>query len=415
MPRSRLIFFVIIGAAVVVVIAAGVISPALQSANVSQSSTATAQYVKDNIVTIRVSYGTEKELWFADAVKRFADANPNIRIDRVGEGSMESYEGLSQITDTSTSVSVTGSGNEPIPAVWSPASTIQVNLLNAASQKSLNRDLAVSCKRLVLSPLVIMVWSDRAKVFENYYKDKGGITLANLYDALDPNGKVKGKWEALGGSGNWGLIKIGHTDPMRSNSGVMGLVALANNFYQTTSALKVAQITDDKFQNYLNVLEQAVTRPLINSTGNFANDVIVKGPASYDFVIVYEALAIENYQNAVGKQGQSLRIIYPEYNLYSDHPLCLIDHPSITAAQKDVAKKFQDFLLTTDIQRLALQYGFRPADPSVPIFGGGQTDSFDSPDLKSAGVSNDVGQEIQIPDGNAISNLLRVWRQNSGS
>src|SRR5579871_2127583 len=217
MARSRLIFFVIIGAAVVVVIAVGVISPALQNQNLSQSATSTAQYVRDNIVTIRVSYGTEKELWFADAVKRFTDANPNIRIDRVGEGSMDSYEGLSQVKDTDTKVSVTGSGTEPIPAVWSPASTIQVNLLNAASQNSINRDLAINCKRLVLSPLVLMVWSDRAKAFASYYKDKGGITLANLYDALDPNGKIKGKWEALGGSPNWGLIKIGHTDPQRSN------------------------------------------------------------------------------------------------------------------------------------------------------------------------------------------------------
>lgn len=415
MPRSRLIFFVIIGVAVVVVIAAGVISPTLNTLNQTQSTTATAQYIKENIVTIRVSYGTEKELWFSEAVKRFEAANPNVRIDRVGEGSMESYEGLSLVKDTDTNVSVAGSGTEPIPAVWSPASTIQVNLLNAASKNSLNRDLAVSCKRLVLSPLVIMVWADRAKAFETYYKDKGGISLPNLYDALDPNGKVKGKWEALGGNANWGLIKIGHTDPMRSNSGVMGLVAMANNFYQTTSAVKVAQITDDKFQNFLSVIEQAVTRPLINSTGNFANDVIVKGPASYDFVIVYEALGIENYQNAVGKQGQPLRIIYPQYNLYSDHPLCLIDHPSITAAQKDTARKFQDFLLTTDIQRLALQYGFRPADPSVPVFGGGQTDNFDSPDLKAAGVSADIGQEVQIPDGNTVSQLLAVWRRNAGS
>src|SRR5258708_1112406 len=245
MARSRLIFFVIIGAAVLVVIAAGVISPALRNVNETQSSTATAQYVKDNFVTIRVSYGTEKEKWFTDAVARFEEANTNIRIDGVGEGSVDAYEGLSQVKDTSTTISVTGSGTEPMPALWSPGSTIQVNLLNAASQISLNRELAINCKRLVLSPMVIMVWSDRAKVFENYYKDKGGITFANLYDALDPNGKIKGKWDALGGDASWGLIKIGHTDPMRSNGGVMALVLMANNFYQKTTAPKVPDITAD--------------------------------------------------------------------------------------------------------------------------------------------------------------------------
>src|SRR5262249_34223518 len=291
------------------------------------------------------------------------------------------------------------SNKDPIPAVWSPASTIQVNLLNAASKNSVNRDLAISCKRLVLSPLVMMIWEDRAKVFETYYKDKGGITLANLYDALSAK-DINAKWDKLGGKTTWGLIKVGHTNPMTSNSGVMALLAYANNYYQTTRAVTVAEVLDDKFVEWMSTIERAVSTPLIDSTGTFVNDVIVKGPASYDFVIAYEALAIENYKNAVGKQGQTLRIIYPTFNLYSDHPLCLIDHPSITQRQRDAALKFQAFLLSPDIQKLASTYGFRPADPSIPTFG--PDSAFDAPELKAAGVGPDIGQEMQIPDGNTI-------------
>src|SRR5262249_34436405 len=154
-----------------------------------------------------------------------------------------------------------------------------------------------------VSPLVIVVWADRAAAFENYYKDKGGITFDNLYDALHSD-TIKGSWSAIGGSSKWGLIKIGHTDPETSNSGVMDLLAMANNYYKRTTPLKVEDITDQAFVDWMSTIEKAVTTPLISSTGTFVNDVIIKGPASYDFIIAYEALAIENYKNAEGKQGQ---------------------------------------------------------------------------------------------------------------
>jgi hypothetical protein len=407
MSRSRLVFFVIIGAAILVVVGVTLISPQLQNLSASQSATATAQYTRDNITTIRVSYGTEKERWFKDAVARFQAANPAIKIELVGQGSMEGYLALSQATDANPTL---GRG-EQMPTLYSPASSIQVNLLNSVTKNSLSRDLAVDCKRLVISPTVIMVWEDRAKVFDTYYKDKGGITFANLIAALDPQGEINGKWEKLGGSSRWGLIKVGHTHPMESNSGTMILITLANNFYQKVGAVSVAEITDDKFVNWLKIVEQAVTVPLIRSTGLLADDVIAKGPASYDFVLVYEALAIEHYKNAVGRHGQPLRIVYPTFNMYTDHPLCVIDHPAITQRQREAAHKFQEFLLTPEIQKLALTYGWRPGDPTIPIFGAGS--AFDSADLKTAGVSADVGQELRVPDGNTINQLLTVWRRNA--
>jgi ABC-type sulfate transport system substrate-binding protein len=125
--------------------------------------------------------------------------------------------------------------------------------------------------------------------------------------------------------------------------------------------------------------------------------------------VVYEALAIEHFKNAVGRTGQQLRIVYPAYNLYSDHPLCLIDHPSITTAQRDVARRFQSYLLSDEIQRLALNYGYRPANLSIALFGGNTP--FDDVDLKAAGLKADIGQELVIPSGDTITTLIEVWRR----
>jgi ABC-type sulfate transport system substrate-binding protein len=149
---------------------------------------------------------------------------------------------------------------------------------------------------------------------------------------------------------------------------------------------------------------------LRSSSGTLMEDYVAKGPGSYDFVFVYEALAIEYFDKVIGRAGQALRIVYPQYNLYSDHPLCLIDHPAITAAQRDAAHEFQDFLLSPEIQKLALTYGFRPSDLNIPIFGTGT--AFDKDALKTAGISANVGQEIAIPDGDTINNLLTQWRRN---
>ena len=411
MSRSRLAFLAIIGIAVLVVVVAVVLKPIVDKSTQDQAVNSTSQYIKTNITTIKIVYGTEKEEWFQDAITRFKQANPDVNIDLDGEGSMDSYQALNQLTPQSTSiVKLSSARDNDIPTAWSPASTIQVNLLNSSNQ--MNSDhLATNCKNLVLSPLVILVWDDRAKALTDHYS--GDVTFDNLVDALDPAGKIKDTWGNLGGSAqaNWGLIKIGHTDPRKSNSGVMMLVAAANNKFKTVKAVTSEQVTGQDFQNYLTILESGLSQTPAASTGTFTNDVIAKGPSAYDVVIVYEALGIENFDNAKGRQQQGLHFYYPPYNLYSDHPFCIIDHPGVTDKQRAAAQKLQDFLLSTDIQRLALKYGFRPADTSIPVFSTDPNVQTDFDRLKSAGISANIGQLVQIPDGPTINNLLAVWQR----
>jgi hypothetical protein len=412
------VFFVIIGVAVIFVAVVGVLNPILNQANISASQTAvlaaptlTYQALRANVTTIKMIYGTEKELWLRDAVQQFQAKNPDVFVDLDGEGSMDAYQVLSQLTPTSTSVGKLSSARDnDIPAVWSPASQIQVNLLNGANQMN-NQSFATSCKNLVLSPLVIMAWEDRATAFTKKYTD--GITFDNLYAALDPKGDVQDNWAKLGGNANWGLIKLGHTDPRKSNSGIMMLVAMANNKYKVTKPVNGGQVADPTFQEYIQVIETGLSQPLISSTGTFTNDVISKGPAAYDIVVAYEALAIENFENARGRQGQTLKVFYPPFNLYSDHPMCMIDHPGISGKQKEAAQRLQDFLLSSDIQKLALKYGFRPSDTSIPIFSTDVNSQTDFDKYKTLGISNDIGQLITVPDGPTINNLLSVWQKNA--
>ncbi|PJF30711.1 MAG: hypothetical protein CUN51_06925 [Candidatus Thermofonsia Clade 1 bacterium] len=403
MPRSRIIFLAILGISIVIVAIIALnnqpVSPEVQAQRNLTATAVARNVLLANTTTIIVNYGTEKEIWLKEAAARFEAQHPNIKVELVGQGSMDAYRELSTIRDDSN----TYMRGKPIPTLWTPGGRLQVALLNT----DYGRDLAVDCKDLVLSPLAFIIWEDRAKVLEAYYKDRGGITFDNLEDAL--SAEKGGRWSELGGDPNWGLLKIGYTDPNKSNGGFMFLMALTHEYLDRTSAATVAELINPDYAEYVRRVALAVSQASGASSGTLMRKFINEGPASYDMVILHEALAIEFAQIAVSRQGQGLRVYYPKYNIYSDHPLCLIDHPGVTPQQREAAKLFQDFLLSREIQELSCVSGYRPADPLVPIFAEGSP--FNDPKIRAMGVGPNIGQTLVQPDGNTLKQILTIWNR----
>ena len=60
------------------------------------------------------------------------------------------------------------------------------------------------------------------------------------------------------------------------------------------------------------------------------------------------------------------------------------------------------------MQKLALRYGFRPADPNVAI----TSDDPDNPFKKyvANGVQIQIAQQAEVPPIEVVSSLLDVWR-----
>lgn len=102
MSRSRLVFFAIIGIALLFVAATVVVPSIFKPIADTQATAQTSQ----NTTQITVVYGTEKEQWFQDAIAKFQTVNPNIKITAVGQGSMDAYRSLSQITQGGTTLSL---------------------------------------------------------------------------------------------------------------------------------------------------------------------------------------------------------------------------------------------------------------------------------------------------------------------
>jgi ABC-type Fe3+ transport system substrate-binding protein len=348
-------------------------------------------------VVVTVAYGTEKEQWLKAAVERFAATNPRVsgrpvQIVLEGKGSREI------VTD------IVQSGYQP--TVVSPASSVQIALLRDQWAKKSNGASIFftgtdAPQPLVLTPLVLVAWKARGDVLwpngaQNFWQ--------NLHTVL----AAKDGYASLGHP-EWGFVKLGHTSPELSNSGIQALMLLAYGYNNTSSGLTSADVLNDGFRSWLGEIERAVPQ-FGESTGLLMTDMLRFGPSKYDMVIVYESLAIENIQVAQGRGGD-IHVYYPPATVYSDHPYAVLDAPWVSPEQRQAAGLFRDFLLGTDMQTLAMnQFGFRPANLSVPINLSDPNNPFTR--YASYGITYDVAQQVEVPPGDVLDTLIELWRRD---
>jgi ABC-type Fe3+ transport system substrate-binding protein len=246
-----------------------------------------------------------------------------------------------------------------------------------------------------------VAWKDRADVlWPNGDKD----FWPSLHKVLaDPQG-----FASLGHP-EWGFVKLGHTSPESSNSGIQALMLLAYGYHNKSSGLSSADVLDDGFRTWLGEVEKAVPQ-FGESTGLLMTDMLRFGPSKYDMVIVYESLAIENFQVAQGRGGD-IHVYYPPATVYSDHPYAVLDAPWVSPEQRQAAALFRDFLLGTDMQTLAMnQFGFRPANLNVPINLSDPNNPFSK--YTPYGIAYDVAQQVEVPPSDVLDTLIELWRRD---
>jgi ABC-type Fe3+ transport system substrate-binding protein len=274
-----------------------------------------------------------------------------------------------------------------------------VSLLENQSAATFGQSVVDSsaCESVVSTPLVLVAWKERADVL--WGDDPGDNLWLNLQMALvNPAG-----WEDYDQPG-WGYIKFGHTDPTKSNSGLMTLLLMTYGYFEQTGDLTPAQVRDDPdFRAWLTALEDTVST-FGNSTGTYMRDIVTYGPSKYDIVAVYESTAIEQAENAAGRYGE-LRVYYPPATVLSDHPFCALSADWVTPEKAEAAQVFADYLLSRPMQQQALELGFRPADAAVQI------DQPGSPFIRLAanGIKTTLPPQVDIPPGNVLNILLGMW------
>jgi ABC-type molybdate transport system substrate-binding protein len=341
-------------------------------------------------VEITVNYSTEKKEWIEQATAAFRAEQPDVAVKLVGKGSLDSAQAVLDGTDK--------------PTVWSPADSMVLELLRSDWLTRYGSPLFAESgedapQPLVLTPLVFVAWEDRANAL--LQSGAGRFTFGALRKAIVSN---EG-WPAVGGKAEWGFVKLGHTDPTRSNSGLQALLLMTLEFYKKSSGLQVADLLKPDYQAWVKDIERGVTK-FEPSTGTFMVDMVRFGPSKYDAAVVYESLAASQIANAQGRWG-NLKVFYPERTVWSDHPAALLKGAWVTDDQRKAARTYLAFLRSRKMQEAALALGFRPADPAVPLHAADGSDLFAR--LQPFGLKRDLPPAVSPPDGSVIRNLMTMW------
>jgi hypothetical protein len=344
---------------------------------------------------ITVVFGTEKEAWLQAAATEFRAAHPDCDVELVAKGSLEAAQ---EILDGKLQ-----------PTVWLPADSLELSMLDGDWRTKTGtplfaRDGDLAPQPLLLSPLVFVAWEDRAQALLK--AGKGELTWKTIRKAVSSS---KG-WPAVGGKGEWGFVKLGHTDPTKSNSGLQALWSMTREFFGPTAAVGVEQLLRPDYQTFVSAIERGVTR-FEPSTGTFMVDMVRFGPSKYDLAVVYESLAIAQIANAQGRWGD-LHVYYPPFTTWSDHPAAVPQAPWVSDAQRAAGRQLLAFLRGRDVQARALAFGFRPADPAVPI----KTGAADNPFTRLAryGLKADLPPVSPAPDAAVVRNLMMLWSRTIG-
>jgi len=331
----------------------------------------------ENTVVLSMVYGSEKRGWIESVAPLFQEwwetrhPNKSLEIQFTALGSRES---MNQI--------ILG---EIKPVIWSPASSVWVPLANYIwTEEYGGKPLITSWRPLVGSPVVIATWEQYAA----QYNISGWESVYRLAQSPGSN------------------LKFAHTDPQLSNSGFMALLMeVSAAAGTTTQGLTYEDLLRENVRSWMRTVEGKSVM-YGGSTGFLADQATSSGPEGFNVFIVYENLVIEKNKQGepLARWGQRLVAIYPrEGVLISDHPFCILNAPWVSEEQRAVAQEFYNFLTRPEIQRVAMEHGFRPVTYEVAL------------DPEVFNPENGVSEEIPCPilepprDGRVLRSITDLW------
>jgi hypothetical protein len=296
---------------------------------------------------------------------------------------------------------------EPVPTVWIPDSRYLVELVNATFKEKRGRDIFLTGGEYRTRPIAISlfcwgIWESRDAVLREKYGDD--ISWQELHDAAT----VEGGWPDLGGDPGWGYFKLVVPNPRKNVGGLMAMVAAAGEYHQDTR-IDVEQVTDPAFQQWLEELMGAVTD--FSSLGSYSvENLALFGYSMGDGGQLLESELLVNMQGIQTRWVEPMVVRYPRYITWFDFPYTIWMGDETTALEKNAALVFEEYLLTPDVQEMALARGFRPANLEVEITG---PDSLFTR-WESQGAMTVVPRTTRMrsPDRDVLQALLRWFELN---
>jgi hypothetical protein len=347
MSKTRIVFFVLIIVALLIV----AVSFATQRGVNLPGGTSSEP------LTVRIVCALPVESFVSEAAKRY-NAEKHVLEGRTIQVSVVPMDGLVAMGRWERDEM------DPLPTVWIPDSRYLVELVNASLKEQYGRDIFLTGGEYRARPIAISLfswglWESRDAVLREKYGEE--ITWQAIHDAAT----AKGGWPELGGKPEWGYFKLVVPNPRRNVGGLMAMVAAAGEYYQKTR-IEVADVTNPEFQAWLLELMGAVTD--FSSLGSYSvENLALFGYSMGDGGQLLESDLLVNLAGMRTRWVEPMVVRYPTYITWFDFPYSIWMGDETTALEKNAALEFQRYLLTPEIQELAVKQGLRPANSEVPI------------------------------------------------
>ncbi len=415
--RTQAIFFLILGI-VLLVVGAG-LGWQRWNPNTVQPLVATPK----GPIQVRILTALPVEPWVREAAKRFNATNPtqdgqSVEIQVVamdgltalGKFDRDDFGALPQgKTRDQLSADELKKLQTNFPTVWIPDSRYLVELANVSYKERIGRDIFLTDGEYRARPIAIslFVWglySSRADTLTRHF---GEINWQSIHDAA----VAKGGWPELGGDPGWGLFKLVVPNPRRNVGGLAAMIAAAGEYYDRTN-ISTADVTDLKFQAWLKEMLGSLT-DVSGASAYTAEDFALFGYSAGDGGQLLESDLLNSMEGIRTRWSDPLVIRYPKYVTWFDFPYTIWVGPETTAAEKNAALQFEQYLLTTDVQKLAVQQGLRPVVNDVSVTDGDTLFT----KWQSQGVEAVIPRTTRMasPSRDVLQALLRWYDLNVGN
>jgi Ca-activated chloride channel family protein len=270
-----------------------------------------------------------------------------------------------------------------------------VKLGNAQSRAATGKDLLGPTDNLVLSPTIIAMWKPMAEAMGWPGKPIGWADI--IARAQDPNG-----WGTVGHP-EWGRFKLGHTHPEFSNSGLQAVFAIVYAGVGKLANLTFDDVARPDTARFMNQVQSAIQH-YGSSTGFFNDKMIAGGPGYLSAAVLYENLVIEANKQHRDSLTFPLVAVYPkEGTFWADHPVGIVDRQWVTPAHREAAKAYIQYLLDRPQQEAAMKFGFRPADPAIPL---------GDPLVAANGVDpQQPTTTLEVPSPEVMQAAIDLWKR----
>ena len=391
MKLARTIFVAFLLVAVGVVVVVVVVQLTTRRAPASQTPQTIVTQPPAGSIVVEVHSSDTKQDWMNQVVASFnaagrtLDGKPIVvTVKHVASGSS-----MTDILDGKVQ-----------PVVWSPGSNPWVSQINQTWRDRTGKNLINGeCPATLNLPLAIAMWRPMAEALGWPDKPIGWDDLAAL--STNPAG-----WAAYDHP-EWGEFRFGHPHPEHSNSGLLSLIAEVYAAADRTDGLTVDTVKSQAVMQSVGAVEQRVFH-----YGKKDTDLLLRmtqrGPEYLHAVTSYEANVIKWNRDHANELRFPLVAIYPsDGTFWVENPYCILDGASwVSDEQKRAAAIFRDYVLSSEQQSLAMDWGLRPADPKAPL-----RSPIDLMNGAVPAVTSDQVPNLAYPNDEVIGHILDMWHQ----